>query len=78
MQGVPVHSLVRELDPPCITQTHYKPNSAPSPPKKKEHTRKNVEGGKENLIEASGSDILEIMNGLVPLKYCLGICFSNP
>ena len=38
----------------------------------------NVEGGKENLTEASGSDIPEIMNGLVPLKYCLGICFSNP
>ena len=35
-------------------------------------------GGKENLIEAIGSNILEIMNGLVSLKYCLGICFSNP
>ena len=46
--------------------------------KKKEHTRKNAEGGKENLIEAIGSNILEIMNGLVSLKYCLGICFSNP
>ena len=44
----------------------------------KEHTRKNAEGGKENLIEAIGSNILEIMNGLVSLKYCLGICFSNP
>ena len=76
MQGVQVHSLVRELDPPCITQTHCKPNSAPPP--QKEHTRENVDGGKENLTEASGSDIPEIMNGLVPLKYCLGICFSNP
>lgn len=41
-------------------------------------SREDVEGRKENQIEASGSNILEIMNGLVSLKYFLGIYFSIP